>query len=199
MADALGLAGKSDQWMSGALETKQALYKICYDPADEFFYDVDRHGQFRKYRTEHILRMFVCRAVDQPEFETIYSRYVEDPDWFGTPFPFPFIAVSDPSFNGERLVNNWGGMSQSHTALETIFWMRQNGKQEDFEAVASIWMDLFLHSGKFFTQEVHPVTGEMSDCAPCFATSCIAFMKFAELLGYVKPGASFSKTLFDTI
>ncbi|MBQ3864396.1 MAG: alpha-L-rhamnosidase [Clostridia bacterium] len=199
MADALNLTAESEQWEEKAQETKQAIYDHCYDPKDEFFYDVDKHGRFRKYRTEHIMRMFMCKAVDTPEFEKIYKRYIEHPDWFGTPYPFPSIAVSDPSFNGERLANNWGGMSQSHTALETVFWMRQQGKKTDFEAVASIWLDLFMHSDQFFAQEAHPFTGEMSDCAPCFATSCIAFMKLAELLGYVNPGRFFSESVFDAL
>ena len=36
-----------------------------------------------------------------------------------------------------------------------------------------------------FTQEVHPVTGQASDCAPNFTTSLLAFLKFAEAPGCV--------------
>ena len=199
MAEALDWPREAREWADKAEKVKRAIYRICYDPEDEFFYDVDRHGAFRKYRTEHIIRMFLCGVVEPAEFEKIYRRYITHPDWFGTPVPFPSIAVSDPAFNGERLTNNWGGMSQSHTALETVYWMRQRGKREDFEKVASIWLDRFLHSGKFFTQEAHPLTGEMSDCAPCFVTSCVAFMKLAELLGYAESGPYFSRELFETL
>ena len=76
-------------------------------------------------------------------------------------------------------------MSQAHTALETLFWMRQYGRGEDFRGIASLWMKKWLNTGQF-TQEIHPLNGRPSPCAPDFTTSLLAFVKFAEALGYVE-------------
>ena len=185
MARALGDEAAGEAWDKKADALKARIYEICYDPRDDFFYDRDRNGAFRRYRAEHIFRMFLCGVVDQADFDRIYEKHILSPASFGTPYPFPSIALDDPRFQGSRLSNNWGGMAQAHTALETLFWMRQYGREEDFRGLASIWMKKWLDTGAF-TQEMHPVTGEVSDCAPNFTTSLLAFVKFAEALGYVK-------------
>ena len=187
MARALGKEDEAREWDRKAEKLKQKIYEICYDEKDDFFYDVDRTGAFRRYRTEHILRLFLCGVVDREDFDRIYEKHILDPSAFGTPYPFPSVALSDPGFRGDRLANNWGGMSQAHSALETLFWMRQYGREEDFRGIASIWMKKWLETGTF-TQEMHPVTGVASDCAPHFTTSLLAFVKFAEALGYVDAG-----------
>ena len=87
MADALGQTAEAERWRERAAETRQRIHDICFDPADEFFYDVDAQGRFRKYRTEHITRMFMNGVVDQALFDRIYNRYFQDPAEFATPFP----------------------------------------------------------------------------------------------------------------
>ncbi len=184
MARALGDENAARDWERQADALKARIYEICYDEKDDFFYDVDKTGAFRRYRAEHIFRLFLCGVLDQADFGRIYEKHILNPASFGTPYPFPSIAIDDPHFQGARLSNNWGGMAQAHTALETLFWMRQYGREEDFRGVASIWMKKWLDAG-VFTQEMHPVTGEISDCAPQFTTSLLAFCKFAEALGYI--------------
>lgn len=185
MARALGDSAAAQAWEAEAAKLKTRLYALCYDRQDGFFYDVDAQGRFRRYRAEHIFRLFLCGVLDQADFDRIYDRHILNPTEFATPYPFPSIAVSDPHFNGQRLSNNWGGMSQAHTALETLFWMRQYGREEDFRGIASVWMKKWIEAGAF-TQEMHPLTGEVSDCAPDFTTSLLAFTKFAEILGYIQ-------------
>lgn len=185
MADALGLPGEARAWAKQADTLRGKIYEYCYDETDDFFYDVDRSGNFRRYRAEHIFRLFLCGVLDQADFDRIYEKHILNPNAFATPFPFPSIAVNDPHFDGTRLSNNWGGMSQAHTALETLFWMRQYGHGEDFRGIASLWMKKWLDTGQF-TQEIHPLNGRPSPCAPDFTTSLLAFVKFAEALGYVK-------------
>lgn len=183
MARALGDEDAGKAWDKKAETLKARIYEVCYDPGDVFFYDVDKTGAFRRYRAEHIFRLFLCGVLEQPDFDRIYKKHIINPLSFGTPYPFPSVAIDDAHFQGQRLSNNWGGMAQAHTALETLFWMRQYGKEEDFRGVASIWMKKWLDTG-VFTQEMHPVTGQISDCAPNFTTSLLAFIKFAEALGY---------------
>ena len=188
MARALGKDGEAREWDRKADRVKEKIYEFCYDEKDGFFYDLDASGAFRRYRAEHIFRLFVCGAVDQEDFDRIYEKHIMNPETFASPYPFPSVALDDPHFRARPLSNNWGGMSQAHTALETLFWMRQYGRGEDFRGIASIWMKKWLETG-VFSQEVHPVTGEESGCAPHFTTSLIAFVRFAEELGYVSKPA----------
>ena len=183
MARVLGDLDAARGWEEKAQTLKSRIYALCYDESDDFFYDVDAQGCFRRYRAEHIFRLFLCGVLDQADFERIYEKHILNPDEFATPYPFPSIACNDPHFNGQRRSNNWGGMAQAHTALELLFWMRQYGREDDLRGIASIWMQRWLETGEF-TQEMHPLTGEISPCAPNFTTSLLAFLKFAELLGY---------------
>lgn len=188
MAAALGRDDEAGQWRERAEALRRRIIELCYDPVDEFFYDIDRHGRFRRYRAEQIFRMFMCGVPDKALFDRIYERHILNPAEFNAPYPFPSVALDDPSYKGERLSNNWGGMSQAHTALETLFWMRQYGRGADFEAFASIWLERYLTVGRGFPQELHPVTGAASDCAPWFTTSLLAYVKFAEAVGHCGEG-----------
>lgn len=182
MAEALNKDNEAALWKEKAEEMKAKLIELCFDEEDEFFYDVDSKGNLRKYKTEHIFRLFINRVLDQDMFDRIYKRYIKSPDHFWTPYPFPSVSISDPSYNSQLKYNSWGGMSQSHTALETLFWMEHYGVSEDMEKVMQIWVKQFTNSHKDFAQEMDPLTGEFSDCAPYFTPSLIAYIEFVDRL-----------------
>ena len=194
MADALDRPAEAEEWREWAAETRQRLHDICFDPVDEFFYDVDAKGRFRKYRTEHITRMFMNRTVDQDLFDRIYNRYFKNPQEFGTPFPFPSISLSDPAHDHSYPNNSWGGQSQALTAQRTILWMAQYGRLEDYKALAHTWVKSLATSDKLFMQEMNPVTGDFSDSCPNYTPSLLMMIDFTD---WLEGRPSVTQTLLD--
>ena len=99
-----------------AEEMKAKLIGLCFDEEDEFFYDVDSENLESK--TEHIFRLFI-NLYDQDMFDRIYKRYIKSPDHFGHIPSHLFLSQTLPI--SQLKYNSWGRMSQSHTALETLF------------------------------------------------------------------------------
>ena len=182
MAEALGKAHQAQQWRDKAAQTKRRLHEVCFDPEDEFFYDVDAAGQFRKYRTEHITRLFANHVLDQDLFERVYQRYFKDEREFATPYPFPSIALSDPAHDTTYPLNSWGCQSQALTALRATLWMEHYGKAEDFEAFMRVWVGAIARSAQHFSQEMHPVTGIFSECAPYYTPTLLLYLDFVDRL-----------------
>lgn len=141
-----------------AEELKAAIYRHLFDREDEFFYDLSG-GTFRKYRTEHITRLFLNRVVDQELFDRIYTRYFENENEFAAPYPFPSVSVSDPSFNREHPHNCWGGNTQMLTLLRLLLWMDHYRRSDELNEIMRRYLKAVLEFDNPFTQEVHPFTG----------------------------------------
>ena len=105
----------------------------------------------------------------------------ENYQYFNSLFPFPSMSLSSKYFD-LSLCNNWGGMTQIHTALETLFWMEQYGKKDMLKEYMQMWINIFNKNTLMFTQEVNPNTGEVLNTAPDFTTALIMYIQFAKKL-----------------
>ena len=74
-------------------------------------------------------------------------------------------------------------MSQTHTALETVYWMEQYGKADIHKEYMEMMVSIFNDSDMKCTQEINPFTGEFSNTAPNFTTSLIMYTEFVKRLG----------------
>lgn len=106
MARILGRAEEAQAWECSAKQIKDKLFEYCYNEEDAFFYDVDRNGNQRKYKSSIIFHLFLERVLDLEEdkelIERIYREHIKNPEEFWTPYPFPSMAVNDPSCEGHR-------------------------------------------------------------------------------------------------
>ena len=186
MADELGKVGEAEHWRNSAADMKERLMKVCFDTADEFFYDVDANGRFRKFLGEHIFRLFVNGIVDQSVFDKIFDRYIMSDKHFAPDYPFCSVSVSDPQFDLFDGENCWNGMTQTHTALETVYWMEQYGKGDIHKEYMEMMVSIFNDSGMICTQEINPFTGAFSNTAPNFTTSLIMYTEFVKRLGILE-------------
>lgn len=137
---------------------KSAIHTHLFDRDDEFFYDLSQ-GVFRKYRTEHITRIFLNHVVDQALFDRIYNRYFENENEFAVPYPFPSVSVSDPSYNADHPHNCWGGNTQLLTLLRLPLWMEHYRRPDELTRIMKRYLKAFLRHDNPFTQELHPETG----------------------------------------
>ena len=177
MAGHLGKAEEQKRWLKKAQEVKEALIEICYDPEDEFFYDVDRQGNQRKIKTIHISNLFCEHVLDQEMADKIYKRYLRHEHEFWTPYPMASMSPSDPLFKKEREGNDWSYFSQGLTALRALRWMDDYGYGEDLEQLMRIWVDALVRSEKIkFSQELDPFTGEMSKGCEWYSATMLFFI-----------------------
>lgn len=172
MADALGRGGEAASWRERAAETQARIDALLWDPEDEFYYDLAPDGRFRRYRSEHITRLFLNQVVDQSRFDRIWTRHFTSPDGFATPYPFPSMALSDPSHQRGRR-NCWGGPSQALTMLRAVMWMEPYGRKTELDRALAIWLAAIMGSDQDHGQELDPLTGQFSNCAPRYTPTLL--------------------------
>ena len=169
-------------WLEQAEITRAAIRKYLYDPEDDYYYDVDSSGKFRKYRTEHITRLYLNEVVEQHEFDRQYKRYFEDPQEFATSFPFPAVSVSDPSFVRELPKNCWGCTTQALTSLRASMWLPRYGRADERERLLKRWMRAFIDYDSPLPQELNPFTGAPIGNGVNYMPSLFIFKQASEII-----------------
>lgn len=184
MARLLDKPEEAAEWSRKAAEVKERLFAVCYDEDDCFFYDVDRNGRKRRYRSSTILHLFLEKVLDPKEDQEliaqIYTRYLHNPKEFWTEYPFPSMSVSDPSWKKHTQSNCWGYFSQALIALRCTRWMDAYGLERDFDQLCEKWVQAWTDGFETaaFGQELDPLTGIPSECSQWYS-SCMLFYVYA--------------------
>ncbi len=189
-----GLLGKDTEvasFLQKAEKVKKALFELCYDENDAFFYDVDRNGNKRKYLSCTVFHLFLEKVLDKEKdadiIKAIYERHIKNPDEFWTPFPFPAMAYCDPSTKDHAPNNCWGYYTQMLTALRCARWMDHYGFKEDFDTLCRKTLDAWTeHSDKVkFGQELDPITGIPPKTSEWYSSCMLFYVYAARRLGEV--------------
>lgn len=180
MAAALGRRAEAEAWKECAELLRAEIVRVCYDPQDAFFYDVDLEGRFNRVRGDVITRVFGEHVPGPALFEQIYQRHIKDPQAFWTPYPLPSIAANDPSFDHALPLNSWGGASQALTALRAPRWMLHYGQVDDLHHLMTRWVSALLRADGF-QQQMNPWTGEFST-SPGYSPAMCVFIDFVDRL-----------------
>lgn len=177
MADRLGLTEEAAQWRAKAEEVRKAIYDLCYDEEDDFFYDVDKNGNKRRIRSISITNVLTERVTDIEHGRRIIKRHMLDPDEFWTPYPFPAVAANDKTWIRNRDGNSWGYYSQGLTALRSTRWMEHYGFADEMEEVMRKWVSAWCADGVInFGQELDPMTGSPSVCSEWYSSCMLYFL-----------------------
>ena len=184
MAGLLGREIEAEEWRKKAEEVRNRLMETCFDPDDCFFYDVDKHDRRIRVKSISITTLFCEHLLDRGLADGIYDRYLANPGQFGTPFPFPGTAVSDPAWVQNYDGNSWGFYSQGNVALRTLRWMEHYGRAEEMHAMMEKWLRAWCRPGILkFGQELHPITGEPSACSEWYSTTMLYLLTAMKTLG----------------
>lgn len=184
MAELLDRKEEAACWREKAAQVKKRLMEVCFDPDDCFFYDVDKHDRKIRVKSISITTLFCEHLLDRELADKIYDRYLAAPDQFGTPFPFPGAAVSDPTWVQNYDGNSWGFYSQGNVALRTLRWMEYYGRTEEMHAMMETWLRAWCRPGILkFGQELHPITGEPSACSEWYSTTMLYLLTAMKTLG----------------
>jgi len=191
MAEMLNKQEDAAKWEKEAGQIKDKLFEICYDEADAFFYDVDKNDNKRKYLSSTILHLFMEKVLDHEEDSTlikeIYERHIKNPEEFWTEYPFPSMAISDPSTKDHIEANCWGYFSQGLIALRCTRWMDEYGMAEDFDILCEKWLKAWTACFDYFKlgQELDPITGEPSISSEWYSSVMLFYWYAAQRLNIV--------------
>lgn len=192
MAEELGLTDEAQIHLRTAKAVKAKLFEHCFDADDCFFYDVDKHGNKIKCRSSTVFHLFLEGVLDTVEdkeiISEIYDRYLADPKEFATPYPYPSVSVSDPTWKKHTESNCWGYFSQGLIALRTTRWMERYGFTEDFEKLLTKWVEAWTaHYDRIkFGQELDPITGEPSPSSEWYSSCMLLYVYAVRRLGIVE-------------
>lgn len=184
-------SGEEAIYEQKAVELKKRLIEVCYDEKDAFFYDVDKNGNKRKYLSSTIFHLFLEKVLNYEEdgemIARIYREHIKNPEEFWTEYPFPSMAVSDPSLKRDAKGNCWGYFSQGLIALRCTRWMDAYGWGEDFDHICEKWVEAWTrcHDRFKFGQELDPFTGEPSACSEWYSSCMLFYIYSARRLGIV--------------
>ena len=188
MANALGKKTEADRWQTDAETIRRLIIDKLYSPKDAAFYDLDAQNNFVQVRSdvisrvlsEHVLKLSEPR--DKAIFEAIWDRQLHNSKAFWTPYPFPSIALDDPTFVRPIPRNSWGGASQALTALRAPRWMTHYGKQAELNELMRQWCDAIIRHGEF-RQQIDPLTGDFTQPDPGgYSPAALVFMEFTSRL-----------------
>lgn len=177
MAQLLGKADEAEAWRQKAKQVKEKLFEYCYCEKDQFFYDVDRHGQKRRVRSIAITNLFAEGVLDDDLGNQIFERYLHNPSEFWTAYPFPAVSIADKTWVQNRAGNSWGFYSQALTALRGLRWMEKYGRGREMEEMMAKWVEAWSRSTQMrYGQELHPLTGEPSECSAWYSSCMLYFL-----------------------
>ena len=188
MAEELGLSEESEEWRRQAEELKKRLFEVCYDKEECFFFDVDKSGNKRKYLSSTLFHLFMEGVLDREDdselIKELYERHIANPDEFNTPYPFPSMALCDPSTDGHETYNCWGYYSQGLIALRSTLWLEEYGFEKELDLLCERWVEAWTrcYDKIKLGQELDPITGEPTECSEWYSSTMLFYLYAAKRL-----------------
>jgi hypothetical protein len=188
MATELGKGDEASRWHEDAEKIRQLIITKLYCAEDAAFYDLDAQNKFVRVRSdvisrvlgEHVLKHYDPK--DKAIFDAIWTRQLHNPKAFWAPYPFPSIALDDPTFVRPIPRNSWGGATQALTALRAPRWMPYYGKQAELNHLMHQWCEAIMRHTEF-RQQMDPLTGEFTQADPSgYSPAALVFLDFTRRL-----------------
>lgn len=191
IASILGEKKEACHFEKSSEEIKKNLLHYCYDEEDAFFYDVDKNGNKRKFKSSTILHLFLEKVLnfdtDREIIERIYNEHLKNPDEFWTGYPFPSMAINDPSVEGHPDYNCWGYYTQGLIVLRCIRWMDDYGWKSDLDYILEKWIETWTNHYDVIklAQEIDPVTGTPTKSSEWYSSCMLAYLYGSKRLNYI--------------
>ena len=182
-ANSLGLTEQAKVWQTKAEKLKNALLKTCYDPKTDFYYDVDKNGNFIDIKSISVCALFMHKVLGKEEGKNFFIKYFTNPNYFGTEYPYPSVAVCDPLFEKNSEGNSWNYFAQGLTMLRATTWMEYYGLEQYQTLNMQKWLySMTVNDQRKFAQELDPFTGEPSMYSEYYSSSMLYYLYCAKKL-----------------
>lgn len=186
--------GKDDEaviWKNEAEKVKKTLFSVCFNKDDCFFYDVDKHGNQRKYKSCTIFHLFLEGVLDPEDdvglIKELYERHISNPDEFATSYPYPSMAYNDPSTKEHPSHNCWGYYSQGLIALRTTLWLDKYGFSKEQDYLCKKWLEAWTKHFETMKlgQELDPITGVPTQSSEWYSSTMLFYLYSAKRIGII--------------
>jgi hypothetical protein len=190
MARALGKLDEAERWQTDAERIRKLIIEKLYSPEDAAFYDLDAQNKFVRVRSDVISRVLGEHVLnpedahDRAIFNDIWTRQMHNPKAFWPPYPFPSIALDDPTFVRPIPRNSWGGATQALTALRAPRWMSFYGKHAELNHLMRQWTEAISRHTEF-RQQMDPLTGDFTQADPSgYSPAALVYLDFIRRLAH---------------
>lgn len=179
------LGGKSDTWTKKAEESLASLMKHCYDEQDDFFYDVDRNGQFVRIQSDVLLRVLACEVGDGDFFARMLRKYLLNTRKFFAKYPLTSVAMDDPRFDPFSTYNTWAGAVNFLTLIRTPHAFEHHGRHVELTWIMQPILSAMSRMPRF-SQCISPWTGE-AGFTEVYSPSILTMLDYVERLCGILP------------
>lgn len=183
IAEELGFP--SAVWTEKAEKSLNALNRYCYDGKDDFYYDLDRSGNFVRVQSDVLLRVLACEVGDETDFQRMLKKYLLNTKKFFARFPLTSVALDDPRFERDSTHNTWSGPTNALTLLRTPYPFEYHGH---FVELTWIMQPMVFNLGKkgIFGQCMDPWSGNIVTPGG-YCPSILTFLDYLERLCGILP------------
>jgi glycogen debranching enzyme len=155
LASALGKDVLAEQARARGLSLEKAIQARLYDPERGAYRDFDAIADER-IDVEHVACLLPLFAgIAPPDAVARAVRLLDDPAFYGAPWPVPSVPLSDPRFDARRY---WRGPSWININWMLVDGLRRAGEVGLATRLADRTIDLVAESG--FREYFEPRTGE---------------------------------------
>ncbi|GAB2695385.1 hypothetical protein GCM10027018_13170 [Paenibacillus thermoaerophilus] len=172
-------------WREKAEETLRSLWTHCYDEADRFFYDRDRHGEWVRVQSDTLLRVLACEVGDANFFAEALKRYLLNTRKFFAKYPFTSIAMDDPRFDPFSSYNSWAGPANFLSLIRAPHAFEFHHRHVELTWVLQPLMSAISRMDRF-AQTLSPWTGE-EGYTEGYSPAILCVLDFVERLCGILP------------
>lgn len=147
IAEELGEDG--EQWRGAARASEEALWRECFDEADELFYDREATGIHRRIQSDVLLRVLACEIGDGALFTRALERYLMNRGKFHAGYGLTSIALDDPRFDRDYSRNSWGGPTNALTMLRTPAAFERHGRVAELATLSAPMIEALAAADRF--------------------------------------------------
>lgn len=185
MARELGAEAEGAEWELKAKQSEQSLLRHCFDETDEFFYDVDRNGEFVRVQSDVLLRVLACETGDRALFDKVLRRYLLNTSKFFAKYPLTSVAMDDPRFDPSSAYNSWAGPTNFLTLIRTPHAFEHHGRYVELTWVMQPILSAMSRMTRF-SQTLSPWTGE-EGYTDTYSPSLLCVLDFVERMCGIMP------------
>lgn len=183
MAEELG--ADSAAWQARAEASIAALFAQCFDGADGFFYDRDRHDRHVRVQSDVLLRVLACEIGDDDFFAAALERYLLNTAKFFAKYPFTSLALDDPRFDPAFDYNSWCGPSNFLSLIRAPHAFEAHHRHVELSWVLQPTLSALFKSSRF-AQTINPFTGQ-EGFTEAYSPSILCLLDFLERLSGIQP------------
>ena len=143
-----------------SLQLDRALRSLndqCWDDElGRWVYLAGQAGQPVETLTVASIMPFICGRLDRDKVESVLTRYLVDPRYFGTPFPVPSVAASESTYDPDGESCIWRGPASLNLNWLIARGLRRHGYEEHARHIEAKSVAM---ASREFREFYSPITG----------------------------------------